>query len=138
MDDFFSITYRVPYADTDQMGVVYYANYFIYFERIRNEILRAGNILYSELEEKNIMLPVVSAHCDYKSPSFYDDLITIKVRLSKFQGCRATFEYELIARGKLLATGYTTHATINKQTRKAIPIPPILLKFIEEKKYLQK
>jgi acyl-CoA thioester hydrolase len=59
-----SISYRVPYADTDQMGVVYYANYLVYFERLRNELVRAGGRSYRQWEEDGITLPVIEAHCD--------------------------------------------------------------------------
>ena len=60
------ISYRVPYADTDQMGVVYYANFFVYFERVRNELLRNMGLPYTTLEADGLMLPVASANCNYK------------------------------------------------------------------------
>ena len=70
--------YRVPYADTDQMGVVYYANYLEYFERSRTEMLRAAGLPYSELEKKGIILPVSEAYCKYLGPARYDDLPTFR------------------------------------------------------------
>ena len=65
---YFECTYRVPYADTDQMGVVYYANYFEYFERGRTEMLRSVGAPYSVLEQEGAFLPVIEAHCDYFAP----------------------------------------------------------------------
>ena len=72
-----SLEYRVPYADTDQMGFVYYANFFVYFERSRNEILRDLGVPYVELEERGVILPVLEAHCEYKTPAKYDDVLKI-------------------------------------------------------------
>ena len=81
MSDFkVTLQYRVPYADTDQMGYVYYANYFIYFERGRNELMRAMNFTYKELEDMGIGLPVIEAHSNYRSPARYDDLLTVEAR----------------------------------------------------------
>ena len=72
-----TIPYRVPYADTDQMGIVYYANYFVYFERLRNELLRATGVPYRVWEERGLRLPVVEAHAAYIAPARYDDLLEI-------------------------------------------------------------
>ena len=136
MKEFFSINYRVPYADTDKMGVVYYSNYLVFFERGRNELLRAGNVLYSQLEQEHIMLPVISAHCDYKSPAFYDDLLTIKVWIPTLKGCRMTFEYEIATREKIIVTGYTIHASICAKKRKPVSMPKSLVDLYKFKTYL--
>src|SRR5574344_2807261 len=71
------IEYRVPYADTDQMGVVYYGNYLTFFERARNELMRACGYTYKECEAEGWMLPVTHAEVDYKRPAKYDDLLEI-------------------------------------------------------------
>ena len=72
-----TIEYRVPYADTDQMGVVYYGNYLTLFERARNELMRGSGFTYARMEtEGGAMLPVVEAHVDYHAPARYDDLLT--------------------------------------------------------------
>ena len=81
------VNIRVPYADTDQMGMVYYANYFIYFERGRTEWLRAEGLEYRSLEEKGVFLPVVEASCKYRSPVKYDDLITVLTKVSDIGPC---------------------------------------------------
>ena len=80
------IQYRVPYADTDQMGVVYYANYLVMFERVRNEILRDCGFSYDQIEKSGIGLPVIQAHVDYYKPSHYDDLLNITGWFEKVSG----------------------------------------------------
>ena len=60
---------RVPYAHVDQMGVVYYANYLVYFEMARSEMMREAGMPYSELEARGLRLPVIEAHCEYKAPA---------------------------------------------------------------------
>jgi len=121
MDDF-CYTYRVPYADTDQMGVVYYANFFVIFERCRNEFLRETGLTYKKLEESGIMLPVVEAHCSYKSPIYYDDLLSVTASITRVKGCRITISCNVFRGNDLLATGYTIHASVN-HSGKPIPAP---------------
>jgi len=110
---------RVIYGDTDQMGVVYYANYLRYFELSRSEFFRAVGGSYRELEQGGFGLPVVEASAQYKAPARYDDLITVKVRLSELKRVTMRFEYEVVREddGVLLATGHTVHACINRQGR---------------------
>jgi YbgC/YbaW family acyl-CoA thioester hydrolase len=71
------LQYRVPYADTDQMGVVYYANFMVLFERSRNEMLRHHGYSYKTMEEDGYRLPVIEAHCRYLKPALYDDLLEL-------------------------------------------------------------
>ena len=105
---------RVIYGDTDQMGVVYYANYFRYFEFSRSEFFRARGGNYVELEQQGFGLPVVAAHCDYRRPAKYDDLLTIEVHVAELR--RASMRFEYVVRrerdGEQLATGHTVHACI--------------------------
>lgn len=105
---------RVIYGDTDQMGVVYYANYFRFFEFSRSEFFRARGGNYTELERAGYGLPVVSAHCDYKRPAKYDDLLIIDVHLAELRRASMRFEYEVRceADGLVLATGHTVHACV--------------------------
>ncbi|MFH1037042.1 MAG: thioesterase family protein [PVC group bacterium] len=112
-----TISYRVPYADTDQMGVVYYANYLVYFERLRNELLRQTGTPYRAWEEKGVMLPVVEACCRYRAPAHYDDLLTISGRISRSRGSRLRIEYEVRTGGAILADGYTVHACLKRSGR---------------------
>ncbi len=106
-----TLIYRVPYADVDQMGFVYYANYLVYFERGRNELLRARGLPYRELEDEGIMLPVIEAHCEYRKPARYDDELAIVARIAELKGVRVKMECEIFRGDTLLARGYTWHVT---------------------------
>ncbi|MBE7437279.1 MAG: acyl-CoA thioesterase [Spirochaetales bacterium] len=110
-----SIAYRVPYADTDQMAVVYYANYFIYFERIRNEIIRQGGHSYRQIEELGFLFPVIEAHARYDSPARYDDELTIKGWFESGQGSTFRMEYTIERDTEELVHGYTVHCVINRE-----------------------
>ena len=122
-----TVPYRVPYADTDQMHVVYYANYLTLFERARNELLRACGITYRELEAQGFALPVLEAHVDYHAPATYDDLIELTAWCTEFKGVRLKICCEIQRDGKLLAEGYTVHAHVDSKTlRPARPNPALL------------
>jgi len=121
-----TISYRVPYADTDQMGVVYYANYLIYFERFRNELLRRTGVSYREWEEKGIALPVIEACCRYRAPARYDDVLTVGGGISPVKGTRIRIDYRVLRGETLLAEGYTVHACLNRAGR-PVRIPAGLL-----------
>lgn len=108
-------TYRVPYADTDQMQVVYYANYFIYFERSRTDMLRDLGISYREVEERGYILPVAEAHCKYKNPARYDDLLTFRSWVSELRGVRLTVKTQVWREETLLVEGEVTLACVNKE-----------------------
>lgn len=110
-------TYRVPYADTDQMKVVYYANYFIYFERSRTDMLRSLGVSYREMEEKGFILPVAEAHCKYRSPACYDDLLTFRSWVSEMRGVRVTIHTEVWRDDTLLVSGSVTLACVNREHR---------------------
>lgn len=123
---------RVTYADTDQMGVVYYANYLTWFERGRTELFRNAGFAYKEMEKKDLYLPVVEANCIYKAPAYYDDLIIVKTRVDKMGRSSIYFSYEIMRKdGELLALGQTRHAFINSQ-RKVVPIPEELKKVLNK------
>jgi acyl-CoA thioester hydrolase len=129
-----SMKYRVPYADTDQMGVVYYANYLTYFERVRNEFFRDLEFTYSRLESEGIMLPVVEAHCDYKNPAFYDDELRFTVKVDSIKGCRIKMVNEVYNQdGKIICKGYTVHCFMCKTKRKPVSAPESFLKAMTEK-----
>ena len=117
------LTYRVPYADTDKMGVVYYANYLVYFERIRNEMLRDSGSSYTEMEKRGILLPVIEAHCVYRIPALYDDILEIFGWCEGMEGARITIGCEIVRNGDLLASGHTIHAFLSAETGKPIRIP---------------
>lgn len=118
-----TVDLRVRYQETDQMGVVYYANYLIWFEVARTEFFRAMNLDYKKLEDdKQIYLPVVEARCRYRSPVRYDDQVSISAGLSSVKNARINFEYEVKCGEKLSATGTTEHTFVNSEGA-PIPVP---------------
>lgn len=103
---------RVRYAETDQMGVVYHANYFVWFEVGRVELLRKLGFSYREMEQNDqCFIAVVDARCRYKAPARYDDEIVVRTHLKSFRESLVHFGYEVVraADGVLLAQGETTH-----------------------------
>ncbi|HBU70071.1 MAG TPA: acyl-CoA thioesterase [Elusimicrobia bacterium] len=125
------ITIRVPYADTDQMGMVYYANYLVYFERGRTEWLRQRGFSYRELEKDGYYLPVIECFCKYHSPARYDELIKISTALSSVGSASVEFEYEITEGSRLIATGKTKHPFVNKAL-KPVRIPADVKKVLTE------
>ncbi len=113
---------RVRYKDTDQMGVVYYANYFIWFEVGRTEFMRALGMSYKDMEHNELYLPVIEAYCKYKHPARYDDQLKVITRLQFLQEVRLGFQYEIILAetGELLAQGETSHAFVNKNGKPVV------------------
>ncbi len=110
---------RVRYAETDKMGVAYYANYFVWFEVGRCELLRALGGTYRDLENEGIMLPVVEAHCEFRAPARYDDDLEVSTRGLLRSRARVEFQYEVRRRGDdaLLAIGHTQHAATDPSGR---------------------
>ncbi|KGE16287.1 acyl-CoA thioesterase [Paenibacillus wynnii] len=134
-------SFRVRYQETDQMGVVYHANYLNWFEIGRTEMLRELGFTYREMENGGVFLPVTSADLQFKSPARYDDLVVVFARLTNFAALRVVFEYEIrrlpkegslipgelagnaeqveplnpnSSSGELLVSGSTSHVWLNK------------------------
>ena len=124
------IQYRVPYADTDQMGVVYYAHYLVYFERLRNELLREDGLPYYEIEKLGIMLPVIEAVCKYRNPAKYDDMLTFSGWIDEIKGVKIKICCEIRRNGELLAEGYTVHACVDIKTRRPLRPPECLTELV--------
>jgi acyl-CoA thioester hydrolase len=118
-------TFRVRYAETDQMGVVYYANFFIWFEIGRVEFLRQVGFDYRDMErEDGCFIAVVDARCRYKSPARYDEEITVRTWLRSIRGKLIHFGYEVVraADSTLLAEGETTHIVTDANMKsRALP-----------------
>ena len=110
---------RVRYAETDCMGVVYYANYLVWFEVGRTEWLRATGWSYREMESEGVALPVIEAHCEYRQSARYDDEIEIRTRASLLTPVRIRFDYDILrVRDQVLAAlGYTVHAALDSGGR---------------------
>jgi acyl-CoA thioester hydrolase len=107
---------RVRYAETDQMGVVYHSNHFVWFEVGRVELLRQLGFSYKEMEcNDNCHIAVVDAHCTYRAPAFYDDEIIVRTHIKNVRESVVHFGYELLraSDGTLLAEGETTHIVID-------------------------
>ncbi len=119
---------RVRYAETDTMGVVYHANYFVYFEAARVEHLRAAGADYRALEAAGFLAPVVEARCRYFAPAHFDDLLRVRTRLAGAGRTRFVFHYQVHRDGesRLLAEGATTHVWLDATTRRPVPAPPSL------------
>ena len=119
---------RVRYGETDQMGVVYHANYAVYFEVGRTEWLRQFGMTYKSMEENGIMLPVISLSINYKNSARYDNVLKVKTSLVKLPTASIEFEYELYNEANiLLATGYTKLAFIDTLKNRPTRCPRMLL-----------
>ena len=113
---------RVRYAETDQMGIVYYANFFIWFEIGRVELLRQLGFHYKQMEiDDNCHIPVVEANCRYKSPARYDDELLLETRILAIRRSVLKFGYRLLRPENegttLLAEGETVHVTVDRSFR---------------------
>ena len=127
---------RVRYAETDQMGVVYYANFFIWFEIGRVELLRQLGFQYKEMEiEDDCHIPVVEANCRYKSPARYDDELLLETTVLALRRTVIKFGYRLLRQENqaliLLAEGETTHVTVNRSMRK-VRLPQKYVSVLEQ------
>ena len=127
-----TMQYRVPYADTDQMGVVYYGNYLTIFERARNELMRACGYTYRECEAEGWALPVTHAEVDYKRPARYDDLLEVTAWCRAHKGVSLEIACEVRVDGELLVSGFTRHCFVSTKTFHPIPPPERLLKVLDE------
>lgn len=110
-------SYRVIYGDTDQMGVVYYANYLRWFEMGRTELLRQVGLPYTLVEEKGLRFPVVEISCRYHAPARYDDTILVETTLTEVGRATIVFHYRILRQGDNLtvASGWTKHACVDQE-----------------------
>jgi len=110
---------RVRYAETDKMGVAYYANYFVWFEVGRTDWLRAFGSTYRDMEREGIILPVIEAHCEYRRPSRYDDELEVRTEGRMLSPIRLEFNYTVVHRGddQVTASGRTVHAALDPAGR---------------------
>jgi len=99
------------------MGVVYYANYFVWFEVARTDWLRETGWSYREMEADGVSLPVIEAHCDYRRPARYDDELEVRTQATLLSQIRIRFDYEVVRQGSVLSTGHTVHAAVDPAGR---------------------
>ncbi len=119
---------RVRYVETDKMGVVYHGNYAQYFDMGRTESLREIGLSYLDIENKGIVMPVITISAKYYKSVYYDDVITVKTMLKNLPGYKIDFEYEIHnQRGELTTTGKTSLVFIDMKTKKPIRAPEFLL-----------
>ncbi|HET7265903.1 MAG TPA: thioesterase family protein [bacterium] len=125
---------RVRYAETDQMRVAHHAGYLVWFEAGRTEYIRACGRSYAQLEEDGWLLVVIEAHCRYRQPARYDDVLTVRTRLRELGPARLSFGYELVraADRVVLADGWTEHAAVDR-TGRARRLPESLRRLLGER-----
>ena len=119
------VTVRVRYAETDQMGVVYHSNHFVWFEVGRVEFFRQLGFSYKDMEQQDgCHIAVVDARCRYKAPARYDDEVVVRTQLKNVRESMVHFTYELVRASDelLLAEGETMHVVIDREMKKT-PIP---------------
>lgn len=119
------ISIRVRYAETDRMGLLHHANYFVYFEMGRTELLRRRGLSYKEVEDGGHLLVIVEIGCKFKRPAFYDDLLVLRTSVSRVTHVKIVHRYELLREGVLLAEGHSTLACVDRDG-KPQPLPDIL------------
>ena len=125
MEDAHEISIRVRYAETDRMGLLHHANFFVYFEMGRTELLRARGVSYRDVEDSGHLLVIVDLDCKYKKPAYYDDLLTVRTIVERITYVKIVHRYEVRRDGVLLAEGHSTLACVDRQG-KPQPLPPVL------------
>src|SRR5437764_13978936 len=115
-------TIRVRYAETDRMGLLHHANYLVYFEQARTELLRSFGLTYRDLEDKGYLLVLTKIEVRYKRPAYYDDLLTIRTTVERTTAVRIDHRYDVLRDGVLLAEGATTLACVDRDGRPQ-PLP---------------
>lgn len=116
MNDWYETEIRVRYAETDKMGIVHHSNFLVWFELGRSEFCRARGFSYLEMEEKeDALLVVAESYCRYKSPAFYEDVLTVRTSIAEIRSRSLRFIYEVFRASdeKLLAEGETQHVVTN-------------------------
>lgn len=112
-------TIKVRYVETDQMGVVHHSNYYAWFEVGRGEYILQSGLSYSEIENQDVMLPLVESSCKYIEGAKYEDIIIIQTWISEITPVKVIFNYAVVRNrdNKIIAKGSTTHAFVNKSFR---------------------
>lgn len=128
----FETKIRIRYADTDQMGFMYYGNYAAMYEVARTEMLRSLGMTYKSMEEDGVMMPVLELKCKYLKPALYDDEIVVKVIIEEKPGVRIVFKYELFNQHKVLINlGETTLVFVDIEKNRPCMAPKNFLQKIE-------
>ena len=127
--------HRVSYGETDGMKVVYYGNYFHWFEQARSHFLRELGHSYLEIENKGIFLPVIEAHCKYLGPARYEDVVLVKCGIEEWGKASLKFVYEIYNKtqdNKKITIGWTKHPCVDKNG-KIVKVPNWLIEMVQKK-----
>lgn len=127
MNEWYETQIRVRYAETDKMGIVHHSNYLVWFEFGRSEFCRARGFSYKEMEEKdNALMVVAEAYCRYKSPAYYEDVLTLRTKVAEIRSRSIRFIYEIYRPSDqiLLAEGETLHL-VTDENKKVRSLPEI-------------
>jgi acyl-CoA thioester hydrolase len=119
------ISIRVRYAETDRMGLLHHATYFVYFEMGRTELLRQRGVSYKDMEDGGHFMVIVDVGCKFKRPAYYDDVLVLRTSVARVSHVKIVHHYELRREGVLLAEGHTTLACVDREG-KPQPLPGIL------------
>ena len=115
---------RVRYKETDNMGVVHHSNYVNYYEVARTELMRSRGLSYKEMEARGVMLPVKEVYMNYISPAYYDDLLTVRIKIAEKPTVKLTFEHEIYNEaGDLINTGRVVLVFVHADTRRPCRAP---------------
>src|SRR5216683_3014191 len=115
-------TIRVRYAETDRMGLLHHANYLVYFEQARTELLRSLGVSYRDMEDQGYLLVLTRVGVHYRRPARYDDLLTLRTTVARTTSVRIDHRYEVFRDGTLVAEGSTTLACVDREGRvQALP-----------------
>ena len=115
---------RVRYKETDNMGVVHHSNYVNYYEVARTEMMRGRGLSYNEMEARGVMLPVREVQLNYLAPAYYDDLLTVRIRIAERPGVKLRFEHEIYNEaGDLINTGTVVLVFVDAVTRRPLRAP---------------
>jgi acyl-CoA thioester hydrolase len=116
------IAIRVRYAETDRMGLLHHANYIVYFEQGRTELLRKRGLTYRDMEDAGQLLVIIDLDCKFKRPAYYDDLLTLRTTVEKVTHVKIVHKHEVFRDGLLLAEGHSTLACVDREGRpQALP-----------------
>ena len=128
----FTYKTKVYYKDVDQMGVVYYARYYEYFEAARTELLQSIDIDVTAVEDDGYFMPVVTSHCDYKIGATFEDILLVETFINELPKATMRIDYEIYKNknSDLLVSGYTTHAFTDKSGKPVNP-PKRLLEVLQ-------
>jgi acyl-CoA thioester hydrolase len=126
MDGWYETEIRVRYAETDKMGIVHHSNYLIWFEAGRSELCRERGFSYKEMEDDDALMVVAESYVRYKSPAFYEDILTVRTQVAEVRSRSIRFIYEIVRESDetLLAEGETLHL-VTDQNKKVKLIPDI-------------